>query len=193
MGLIRDLLMGLFGSNQNVLRETVEVFRENREAGANRDYQLRSDALSQFAEEFRPIGRSPFDRIMDGLNRLPRPFLALGTVGLLISAMTAPDWFSTRMAGLALVPEPLWWLLGVIVSFYFGARHQVKTQSFQKEIMATLAGQDRGGSLLPISMERKGLAEEGRFERGQKPTATAEGSFGGGENQALQDWLGQRT
>ena len=26
------------------------------------------------------------------------------------------------MQGLALVPEPLWWLLGAIVSFYFGAR-----------------------------------------------------------------------
>ena len=26
------------------------------------------------------------------------------------------------MQGLALVPEPLWWLMGAIVSFYFGAR-----------------------------------------------------------------------
>jgi hypothetical protein len=25
------------------------------------------------------------------------------------------------------VPEPLWWLLGAIVSFYFGARHQSKS------------------------------------------------------------------
>jgi hypothetical protein len=26
------------------------------------------------------------------------------------------------MVGLAEVPEPLWWLLGAIVGFYFGAR-----------------------------------------------------------------------
>jgi hypothetical protein len=26
------------------------------------------------------------------------------------------------MAGLAGVPEPLWWLLGAVVGFYFGAR-----------------------------------------------------------------------
>lgn len=26
------------------------------------------------------------------------------------------------MDGLALVPEPLWWLMGAIVSFYFGSR-----------------------------------------------------------------------
>jgi hypothetical protein len=26
------------------------------------------------------------------------------------------------MAGLGYIPDPLWWLLGAIVSFYFGAR-----------------------------------------------------------------------
>ena len=37
-------------------------------------------------------------------------------------AMTDPAGFSTRMQGLDTVPDPLWWLLGAIVSFYFGAR-----------------------------------------------------------------------
>ncbi len=36
--------------------------------------------------------------------------------------MAEPRGFSIRMQGLNLVPEPLWWLLGAIVSFYFGAR-----------------------------------------------------------------------
>ena len=36
--------------------------------------------------------------------------------------MAEPGGFGTRMRSLALVPEPLWWLLGAIVSFYFGAR-----------------------------------------------------------------------
>jgi len=43
------------------------------------------------------------------------------------------------MAGLALVPEPLWWLLGAIVSFYFGARYQAKGQQFQRAIASTIA------------------------------------------------------
>jgi hypothetical protein len=43
------------------------------------------------------------------------------------------------MQGIALVPEPLWWLLGVIVSFYFGARYQFKGQQFQRSITQTLA------------------------------------------------------
>ena len=72
-------------------------------------------------------------------NRLPRPLMALGCLGLVISAMVDPIWFAARMQGIALVPEPLWWLLGVIVSFYFGARHQAKGQEFQRSIAASMA------------------------------------------------------
>ena len=67
---------------------------------------------------------------MDGANRLPRPALALGTLGLFVAAMIDPLWVSQQVQGIALVPELMWWLLGVIVSFYFGARHQVKSQQF---------------------------------------------------------------
>ncbi len=77
--------------------------------------------------------------MIDGLNRLPRPMLAFGTIGLFISAMTDPAWFGERMQGLALVPEALWWLMGAVVSFYFGARHQLKGQQFQREIAETLS------------------------------------------------------
>tara|TARA_B110000902_G_scaffold114341_1_gene134546 strand:+ start:28 stop:369 length:342 start_codon:yes stop_codon:yes gene_type:complete len=76
-------------------------------------------------------------RFIDGLNRLPRPMLALGTIGLFVSAMADPVWFAERMVGVTAVPEPLWWLMGAIVSFYFGARHQVKGQNFQREIAQT--------------------------------------------------------
>lgn len=48
--------------------------------------------------------------------------MALGTVGLFVFAMANPVDFATRMQGLDYVPDPLWWLLGAIVSFYFGAR-----------------------------------------------------------------------
>jgi len=35
-------------------------------------------------------------------------------------------------------PEPLWWLMGAIVSFYFGARHQSKGQEFQRSVARSL-------------------------------------------------------
>jgi hypothetical protein len=60
--------------------------------------------------------------LVNGLNRLPRPLLALGTLALFVYAMADPDGFARRMQALATVPEPLWWLLGAVVAFYFGAR-----------------------------------------------------------------------
>jgi len=63
-----------------------------------------------------------FDRVLDGLNRLPRPLLAFGCLALFGFAMIDPVAFAARMTALKEVPEALWWLLGGVVGFYFGAR-----------------------------------------------------------------------
>lgn len=139
MGLIGNVFATLFGGERNIVAETAEVFVENAEARAERASAYQAAALGQFAAEFGLERRGLFDRFVDGLNRLPRPALALGTLGLFVSAMVEPVWFAERMQGIALVPEPLWWLMGAIVSFYFGARHQAKTQDFQRSIAASLA------------------------------------------------------
>lgn len=138
MGLIEKIFTMVFGGGRNVVRETAEVFRENAEASAVRSTALQTQALTQHGAEFSHPQKGGFDRFMDGINRLPRPLLAFGTLGLFITAMVDPIWFATRMQGLALVPEPLWWLLGAIVSFYFGARHQFKGQEFQRSIAETM-------------------------------------------------------
>ena len=139
MGLIEGIFALLFGGGRNAVRETVEVFRGNAEAGEAREAAFRAAALTQFGAEFALERTGLFDRIIDGVNRLPRPALALGTLGLFVSAMVDPIWFAARMQGVALVPEPLWWLMGAIVSFYFGARHQAKGQDFQRSVALTLA------------------------------------------------------
>ena len=179
MGLIADLFAMLFGRNRNVLRETIEVFRENEEAGAQRAHAVRGAALAQFAAEFRPVDRSCFDRLMDGINRLPRPLMALGICAMFVAAMTDPIWFGARMSGLARVPEPLWWLFGVIVSFYFGARHQVKYQEFQQQIAAQAqassgplaAGEERpvSNQLLKASTGRDATLTLAALKREQNP------------------------
>ncbi|MEM8591768.1 MAG: holin family protein [Pseudomonadota bacterium] len=139
MGLIDTVLGLVFGNSRNVIKETAEVFRENAESGAARQADLKMAALQQFAAEFSRPKKSSFDQFIDGLNRVPRPAMALGTLGLFTAAMVDPIWFSTRMQGIALVPEPLWWLLGAVVSFYFGARHQLKGQEFQRSLAETLS------------------------------------------------------
>ena len=79
-------------------------------------------ALRQLGDEYGLPAAGWFDRFMNALNRLPRPLLAFGTIGLFVYAMIDPQEFAARMVGLNAVPEPLWWLLGAVVAFYFGAR-----------------------------------------------------------------------
>ena len=86
--------------------------------------------------------RAGFDRAMDALNRLPRPFMALGILALLGAAMIDPVWFSARMDALAQIPEPLWWLIGAVVSLFFGARFQTVGQQFTREIVGSLIPAD---------------------------------------------------
>ncbi|MCK8464833.1 holin family protein [Aliiroseovarius sp. S1339] len=139
MGLIGNVFNILFGRGGNVIRETAEVFRENTEAASGRATDVQMAAIDAFRAEFNAAQGGRFNRFMDGLNRVPRPALALSTLGLFAAAMVSPDWFAARMHGIAMVPEPLWWLMGVVVSFYFGARHQIKGQEFQRAIATALS------------------------------------------------------
>ena len=96
--------------------------RQPRRARGRRGRGARAAPSASSAPSSPRPATGRFDRFVNALNRLPRPLLALGTLGLFVYAMAEPAGFSVRMQGLALVPEPLWWLLGAIVSFYFGAR-----------------------------------------------------------------------
>jgi hypothetical protein len=84
--------------------------------------QAQTAALEQLGAEFVNNSTNWFDTVVNGINRLPRPMLAFGTIGLFVYAMVDPPRFADRMVGLNAVPEPLWWLLGAVVAFYFGAR-----------------------------------------------------------------------
>ncbi|MDB2369000.1 holin family protein [Octadecabacter sp.] len=184
MGLIERILGTFFGNGRNVIVETAEVFRENAESAAGRDATIKQEAMQQFASEFIVERKGWFDRLMDGLNRLPRPFLAFGTIGLFIVAMVDPVWFSTRMQGIALVPDPLWWLMGAIVSFYFGARHQAHSQEFQRSIASTMAR-------VPTVIENTRALEALRAEEPAKP-ATPD-AVTPVENPALAAWWKQQS
>lgn len=178
MGLIERLVGMIFGGGSNVLRDTVEIFRENAENAAARDSAASRAALEQFASEFSVRDRGFFDRAMDGLNRVPRPAMALGTLAMFVAAMVDPVWFASRMEGIALVPEPLWWLLGAIVSFYFGARHQAKGQEFQKAIVRTVATQTIAATVTATPSRDKA-----------PPVRPTQNDVGKSQsNPALEDW-----
>lgn len=108
-----------------------EVFVPNATKKMQAAQEAYMAALDEHGAEFKYAMPGPFDRFVNGLNRLPRPMLALGTLGLFVYAMVDPLGFAERMVGLNYVPEPLWWLLAAIVGFYFGAReaHYLRARS----------------------------------------------------------------
>ncbi|WP_284267020.1 holin family protein [Roseicyclus amphidinii] len=112
-----------------------EVFVPNATRAMELDAEIHRATMETAAAEFQYAGPGWFDGLINGLNRLPRPMLALGTLGLFVFAMVDPVAFSERMVGLDAVPEPLWWLLGAIVSFYFGARelHYLRSPPRRRE------------------------------------------------------------
>ena len=86
-----------------------------------------------------PRRRAAYDRLLDAVNRLPRPLMVLGSLALLGSALVAPDWFRARMDALADIPEALWWIIGAVLSLHFGARYQDRSQDFRREMATAVA------------------------------------------------------
>ncbi|MDX5356193.1 MAG: holin family protein [Rhodobacterales bacterium] len=151
-------------------REVAEVFTPNATRAMELVHETGQATLAQYGAEFSHAPGGWFDRFVNGLNRLPRPMLALGTLGLFVYAMAEPEGFGLRMQGLALVPEPLWWLLGAIVAFYFGARE-------------THYRRARGG--VPA------VAGDGGSGAGTSAAAGAEAVAAEGRNPALSEWAYQ--
>lgn len=117
-------LFGLGTTDRGVGQAVGEarVFLGNCAARDATEHERFNRVLAQFSKEFVRSAGGRFDGFVNGLNRLPRPMMAHGTLILFAYAMADPQSFAMRMQGLGYVPEPLWWLLGAVVSFYFGAR-----------------------------------------------------------------------
>jgi hypothetical protein len=142
MGVIGKLIgaPGAVTALGNAAAGVAEVFVPSATKRMELSAEAQLAALRQLGEEYQHPALGWFDRMVNGLNRLPRPLLAFGTIGLFVYAMVDPVAFATRMVGLNAVPEPLWWLLGAIVAFYFGAR---ETHYFRnRAVVSPFTGQE---------------------------------------------------
>ncbi|MDF3853954.1 holin family protein [Paracoccus sp. P2] len=170
MGLM-DRFLGASGAvttMANAATGVAEVFRENATRRMELDEEAYARAIAQLSGEFAAQPRGWFDAMMNGLNRLPRPMMTLGTVGLFTYAMADPEGFGLRMENLNLVPEPLWWLLGAIISFYFGAR---EAHYFRSRPVLPVAARKAAADAAPAVFPAQ-IAASGPFE----------------DNAALRDW-----
>ena len=117
-------------------REMVEVFRPNAEKESARGHVERMEmskqdlaSLQQFAAEFKSSRTSTaWDSFVDGLNRLPRPLITLGILGLFVLAPLDPLRFLEIARAYQIMPDGFWALLSIIIAFYFGGRMQLSRQ-----------------------------------------------------------------
>jgi len=104
--LIGGLIKTIFGSKQQ---------RDQNDAAAFQSIH------SQFANEF-GHSRNWFDSLIDGLNRLPRPIFAFGTIYIFWLCIEYPIKFQNSALALQAMPQEGWWILGTIIVFFFGGR-----------------------------------------------------------------------
>ncbi|PIE13809.1 MAG: carboxylesterase [Rhodobacterales bacterium] len=152
-----QFLKWLFGGSRNVIAETAEVFVENAEAGAQRRADFSQAALAQHAAEFRVARKGLFDRFMDGLNRMPRPLIVLSVFWLFALVVIDPIYFAEIMVSLDLVPMPLWYAAGTIMTFYFGGRMQMKMLESRRDFAGV-------AQKLPHAMEQIRTIRELRYD-----------------------------
>lgn len=114
--------------------DTVAGNRRERDAQGHRSDMA---VQQQFAAEFRRLERrSWFDSLIDGFNRLPRPVIVLMIILYFLAAWRDPTEFQIINTALEAVPERMWVIAGVIVTFYFGARELAKLRD-QKRMALT--------------------------------------------------------
>ena len=175
MGMI-DRIIGMGGTVTAVgaaAGNVAEIFTQNQTRRMELDEEAYARAMAEHGGEFMVAQHTWFDSLVNGMNRLPRPLLTLGTMGLFAYSMIEPVGFTQRMEGLALVPEPLWWLMGAIVSFYFGAReaHYFRTRVWPSATVKQTS---------VVASDGAGVATEIRTRAPQ--------ADGFDDNPALADW-----
>lgn len=187
MGLISAIttLGGLIRPATDLTR----VVRGDVHAKSEMDHEWRKAVLEQLGAEFAQPSIGTFDQIINGLNRVPRPALALGTLGLFVFAMADPIGFAGRMQGLSLVPDQMWWLLGAIVSFYFGARelHYFRDRRPKvglEEVAAVQKARNALDDMRPDEPGSAGASFLGRRQTRKQAQDVTDPHY----NAALEDW-----
>jgi hypothetical protein len=116
---------------------------------------------------------SGYDRLVDAINRLPRPLMAFGSQALVLYALMDPEGFAARMQGLDAMPEALWWLLGAVITAYFGAREAHHLRNRPAASQTTSPAPASTPSMEPLAPNMAAHLPDDRSD---------------GANPALEDW-----
>lgn len=104
--------------------------------------------------------------LIDGINRLVRPFFTFGAVALLIWPVLDPVQFQIAMSAASTIPEQLWYLVYTVVGFWFGGRLLERAPTRVKALTAT--------EVSALLLAQKKLAELNNPAPTSTPTITEE-------------------
>ncbi len=136
IGKIFDFLGGGVIDSAKGLYTAIAGDRSARDSNAHSEQMA---VYNQFAAEFRHLqGRTWWDSLIDGLNRLPRPVMTFGTLALFVWCVADPPAFIEAMGALSAVPEMLWVIFLTIVSFWFGGKLLAKDLKFKPPSVADI-------------------------------------------------------
>lgn len=157
--MIWKLLIGQLPNLLPQVKSLAEVFvgnRAQRDANEHTE-QIELQRTEAAAYSYKATSRTWFDGVIDGLNRLPRPFMAFGVIGVLAWPAFDRAGFRATMEAYSAVPDWLATLATTIVVFYFGSR------TIAKDIPRQLGGakppNTPAGTAAPSEAKPRGAAE----------------------------------
>jgi len=118
----------LGGGVVETVRKTIGMFignKENRERGYHDESM---EAHKQFAAEFGVRNRTWLDSLIDAFNRLPRPVIVSMVITYFWYSYHDPLLFQILNESLDTIPELMWQIAIIIISFYFVAREIQKSR-----------------------------------------------------------------
>ena len=125
MSIIGSLLGGGISGAVDSVTKLAQVFVPNkteRESNIHDEQMSVEDTLAAEASAQQRESRTTWDSFIDGLNRLPRPIIALGVLAVFVWCPLDPVAFSKAMTAYQLVPEWLALLFAQVIALFFGGR-----------------------------------------------------------------------
>lgn len=174
-------------------KELAEVFTENKEQRGERrheevmaDFERDQSAIRQFSAEFHQRqNRTRWDAFVDGLNRLPRPLVAIAVLSLFVLAPVNPERFLLIAKSYEMMPPGYWALLSVVISFYFGGRMQLKAQDMAVKKDAVKAAKE----LVEMRRAFRELPDQLEDSSSRIYENALESGVNVPENKVVKEWL----
>ena len=93
----------------------------DKEARDKQSHIVEMAVHNQFSNEF-GHAKTWWDSLINGINRLPRPFMTFGVIYMFYYCINDPEGFKEAMMALKEMPKEGWYLMGMIAGFWFGGK-----------------------------------------------------------------------